>query len=72
MNLQRRGESVMKLQEIKQIAKGMGISVSTGRSKEEVIRVIQTAEGNSPCYKTFSDCGIMDCLWRGDCQSKKK
>jgi hypothetical protein len=62
----------MKLQEIRQIAKGMGINVNSSRSKQDLIRDIQTTEGNTPCYKVIIDCGIMDCLWRGDCQSKKK
>ena len=62
----------MKLQEIRQIAKGMGVDASSSRPKQDLIRDIQTAEGNSPCYKAINDCGIMNCLWRGDCQSKKK
>ena len=62
----------MKIQEIRQVAKGMGLNVATSRPKQDLIRDIQSAEGNSACYKTISDCGIMDCLWRGDCQSKKK
>jgi hypothetical protein len=62
----------MKLQEIRQKAKGMGISTASNRPKEVLIRDIQTTEGNSPCYKTINDCSIDECLWRGDCQSKKK
>ncbi|HNY66438.1 MAG TPA: hypothetical protein PKM41_13465 [Deltaproteobacteria bacterium] len=62
----------MKIQDIRQIARRMGINVSAIRPKQDLIRDIQTAEGNSPCFRNIPDCGIMDCLWRGDCQSRKK
>ncbi len=62
----------MKIQEVRNIAKKMHIDVSASRTKQDLIRDIQTTEGNSPCYKTISDCGIMNCLWRPDCLSKKK
>jgi hypothetical protein len=62
----------MKIQEVRQIAKGMGLNVSPSRTKQDLIRDIQITEGNTPCYKNISNCGIMNCLWRDDCQSKKK
>lgn len=62
----------MKIQEIKQIAKAMGLKAGVGKTKQDLIRDIQIAEGNSPCFKNISDCGIMNCLWRGDCQSLSK
>lgn len=42
-------------------------------SKAELIRTIQTNEGNSPCYKgSFSQsCGQTDCCWFEDCKSKR-
>jgi hypothetical protein len=37
-------------------------------SETETIREIQVVEGNSPCYKTFSGCGLTHCLWFRKCQ----
>jgi hypothetical protein len=62
----------MKMQEVRNIAKKMNINIGPSRTKQDLIRDIQITEGNSPCYKTISDCGIMNCLWRSDCLSKKK
>jgi len=62
-------EVIMKMWEIRQKAKEMGVQ-NKGK-KQEVIRNIQTAEGNEPCFATKSDCAQMDCCWREDCQSTK-
>lgn len=62
----------MKIQEVRNIAKKMNINTSSSRTKQDLIRDIQITEGNSPCYKAITDCGIMNCLWRSDCLSKKK
>lgn len=57
----------MKEKDIREIAKKMGIK--TGRMKKpELIRAIQTAEGNTPCYATRGhECDQINCLWRQDC-----
>jgi hypothetical protein len=34
-----------------------------------LIRAIQVAEGNSPCYLQIYDCRVYDCLWRPECQT---
>ncbi len=62
----------MKMQEVRDIAKKMNLSTGVGRSKQDLIRDIQTNEGNSPCYRAIEYCGVLNCLWREDCQSKKK
>jgi hypothetical protein len=62
----------MKIQEIRKIAKGMGLKVDAGISKQDLIREIQIAEGNSPCFKDIPECGITICLWREDCLAKSK
>ena len=62
----------MKLQEIRQIAKGVGVKAGVGRSKADIIRDIQAEEGNSTCYRNITDCRVLNCLWRGDCQAEKK
>lgn len=58
----------MKLQEVKAIAGSMGIKAGNIK-KDELIRVIQRAEGNFDCFGTAT-CGYCDqagCCWREDC-----
>lgn len=58
----------MKLSEIKEIAKQHHLK--PGRAnKGELIRAIQQAEGNSPCFDSnnTNECGQSRCLWREDC-----
>ena len=58
----------MKLEEIKVIAKRHDIKVAKLK-KAELVRAIQSAEGNSACFETGqpSECGQEGCLWRADC-----
>ncbi len=58
----------MKIREIRKIAEKMSIKPGN-MSKEELVRTIQTAEGNFPCYATSRahQCDRADCLWREDC-----
>ena len=58
----------MKLEEIKNIAKLHGIKVGKMK-KAELVRAIQLAERNDPCFETgqASGCGQAECLWRTDC-----
>jgi hypothetical protein len=63
----------MKFAEVRDMAKGMGIK--TGRvSKTKLIRSIQEAESNIPCFGTdrIYSCGELGCLWRDDCQNSNK
>lgn len=42
-----------------------------GRTKkEELVRAIQTDEGNDACFNTgrVTTCGQQACLWREDCR----
>jgi hypothetical protein len=58
----------MKLDEIKEIARRHNIK--PGKSKKsELVRAIQQAEGNDPCFDSgkASQCGQEGCMWRGDC-----
>lgn len=58
----------MKMEEIRNIAKSRG--VHPGRmSKIELIKTIQSDEGNFDCFATAYDgeCDRMNCLWREDC-----
>ena len=58
----------MKLDDVKKIAEQTGIKPGKLR-KAELIRTIQQAEGNIPCYGTdsSSSCGQPECCWRDDC-----
>ena len=58
----------MKLEEIKEIAKQHGIKAGKMK-KAELVRAIQLAEQNEPCFETgqASGCGQAECLWRSDC-----
>lgn len=60
----------MKLEEINRIALLKGIN-PCGRPKWEVVRLIQIAEGNKPCYGiNHFECKHVDCFWRSDCLGK--
>lgn len=57
----------MKMKNIKEIAKQMNINFEN-MDKAELIRAIQNAEGNIPCYATRGhECDQINCLWREDC-----
>jgi hypothetical protein len=57
----------MTMQEVRVIAKKLSIKTG-GIKKIDLIRAIQSEEGNTPCFKTeVNDCDQIDCCWRGDC-----
>jgi len=58
----------MRMEEIKNIAREKGI-ISGKMKKGELIRTIQTMEGNFPCFGSQSreSCDRTECLWRPDC-----
>lgn len=57
----------MKMTEVRVIAKKLDLK--TGKMKKmDLIRAIQTKEGNFPCFQTANDsCNQMTCIWRSDC-----
>ena len=59
----------MKIQEIKEIALGMGIAAGKMK-KSELVQAIQKKEGNEQCFDTgkVSHCGQYGCMWREDCR----
>lgn len=59
----------MRLNEIKAVARQHHIKVSS-LTKKDLIRAIQHAEGNSPCYDSniSNTCGQDSCLWRKGCK----
>lgn len=56
----------MKIQEIRKIAKNWDVDIRAVRSKQDIIRDIQTREGNDSCFRTKEGCEN-DCLWKDDC-----
>ncbi|MDD2308189.1 MAG: SAP domain-containing protein [Desulfuromonadaceae bacterium] len=59
----------MKMQEIKEIAIKLGLK-TVKLNKGELIRAIQSEEGNIPCFgigKATERCQAK-CLWREDCK----
>ena len=59
----------MKMNEIRILAKAKGIN-SVGKTKEALIRGIQTAERNRDCFNRgeSTTCGQAACVWRIDCK----
>ena len=63
---------MMNMAEIRRKAKELGGKVQ-GLKKADLIRAIQTAEGNTPCFATGrTECDQLACCWRQDCMPKKK
>lgn len=60
----------MTVTEIRTMARNLGVKNYSRFNKADLIRAVQLAEGNSPCYRQISDCGELDCLWREECQSE--
>lgn len=58
----------MKREEIMSIAQLHGVKVNKLK-KTDLVRAIQQAEGNHPCFGSDSAlrCGQLGCLWRTDC-----
>ncbi|MEK6197271.1 MAG: Rho termination factor N-terminal domain-containing protein [Desulfobacterales bacterium] len=57
----------MTVKEIKIIAKKMGIQAGKMK-KTDLVRTIQMAEGNPPCFQTgATSCDQENCCWRSDC-----
>jgi len=61
----------MELKELKEKARQSGVKPKTGMKKEILIRAIQTAEDNFPCFGTAKDyCDQPSCCFRADCLPK--
>jgi hypothetical protein len=59
----------MKMAEIRSCAKEKGIN-PVGKTKETLVRSIQTAEKNRDCFNRgeSTTCGQIGCAWRSDCK----
>ena len=58
----------MTIKEIQVVARKMGLKAAKMK-KVELVRTIQEAEENTPCFQTgaASSCGQTNCLWLSDC-----
>ena len=63
----------MRLEVVRAIAKSHGIHTGK-RTKTDLIKSIQSNEGNFDCYATatLGVCDQGECLWRDDCFSTVK
>lgn len=63
----------MTFNEIKRMAKGMGINTYRMK-KTDLVRGIQQSESNIECYGTerVGYCNEHECLWRNDCLSANR
>ena len=61
--------ATLKINEIRNKARDMGVTFARHTHKTELIQAIQSAEGNCSCFATpkVSSCGQESCCWRGDC-----
>ena len=58
----------MKMQEVRERVKALGLKNTFGLSKTELIRRIQKTEGNFDCFGTAKDyCDQDQCCFREDC-----
>jgi len=61
---------MIKMPELRNIAKELGVKTSR-INKGDLIRQIQMAEGNFPCFSTADagECEQQECLWLKECLS---
>jgi hypothetical protein len=53
-------------------AKAVGVDSKNMKNKVDLIRAIQRAEGNNPCYGSGNyDCPYTDCCFMVDCMDEK-
>jgi hypothetical protein len=58
----------MKMQEVREKARRLGLKNTFGLSKVELIRMVQKAEGNFDCFgKAMDYCDQYQCCFREDC-----
>jgi hypothetical protein len=62
----------MNMQELRERAAAIGLAGIGKLRKAELVRRIQLAEGNNPCYgaEWRQHCAEMFCCWRSDCSKE--
>jgi transcription termination factor Rho len=56
--------------QLRTMARDLKIKNYSRMRKDQLVWAVQEAEGNAACYKKISDCGIIDCLFREECQAQ--
>ncbi|RJX29007.1 MAG: hypothetical protein C4525_15215 [Desulfarculus sp.] len=56
------------VRELRDKARELAVAGYGKLRKPDLIRAIQQAEGNSPCYEHINDCRQYDCLFFNECQ----
>ncbi len=63
----------MTINEIRQQAKKLGVKLTKGMKKADMILAIQQEEGNFPCFGTSNGhCDQEGCSWQKDCLQSKQ
>ena len=58
----------MRLSDIEKRAKSLGVKDTWKYTRKDLVRIIQKAEGNAPCFATAQgSCMQLGCCWRDDC-----
>ena len=57
---------MMNLNAVRAKAENLGVTIPA-KKKIDLIRQIQSQEGNLPCFKTRSACDQAECCWRDEC-----
>ena len=59
----------LKIRDIRKKVHDMGIPFDKNANRTNLVRAIQVAEGNAPCFATSKvrSCGQDACCWRADC-----
>ncbi|MGD8563030.1 MAG: Rho termination factor N-terminal domain-containing protein [Desulfarculaceae bacterium] len=55
------------VRDLRHMAKELKVKNYSKMKKDSLIRSIQEAEGNSPCFQRIPDCGEVHCLFREEC-----
>ncbi|MCG6877701.1 MAG: SAP domain-containing protein [Deltaproteobacteria bacterium] len=63
----------MKMNDVRKMAKRLNINTYQ-MTKPNMIRSIQKAENNTPCFGTprVAECDEQFCLWRPDCETVRQ
>lgn len=60
----------MTMKEVREKARALGLKIKVGLTKADGIRLIQEAEGNTPCFGSgnWENCGQEECCFRSECK----
>ncbi|PIP02576.1 MAG: hypothetical protein COW18_08675 [Zetaproteobacteria bacterium CG12_big_fil_rev_8_21_14_0_65_54_13] len=51
-----------------EMASELNLKGAAKLNKAALIHEIQTAEGNTPCFQTITNCAVSPCMYRAECQ----